>query len=133
MPAKHFDDFLTKVWDLQAKAFTNGSNVKVFNVLDFADDGDPLKNPYVVDFGIDPYSYPDTYAKVLMACEAELIVLLYFLYPRYSLSSDVVMTWLVLIRRGYLPQLLHTSDRANVERFMLVNAGVSTAMNVNMS
>ena len=78
-------------------------------------------------FGHSPMEYKTLYPKVLMACEVDQIALLLLLYPQYAFSYDVVLTWLVLIRRGLLPQLLNTGDKTNVERFMLVNAGISTA------
>lgn len=82
----------------------------------------------VTDFGKDPKSYLKVYPTVLLACEKEQVVLLTFLYPRYHPTDDVILTWVVLIRRGYLPELLNTNDKMNVERFMLVNAGVSAVI-----
>jgi hypothetical protein len=78
-------------------------------------------------FGHSPMEYKTLYPKVLMACEVDQVALLLLLYPKYAFSYDVVLTWLVLIRRGLLPQLLETGNKTNVERFMLVNAGISAA------
>lgn len=124
----NFYDFYEKVRGKRLNLHDEGYYIpSVENVINFYDAGGSTPTSL---FGKSPMEFRSLYPKVLMACEVDQITLLLMLYPKYSLSFDVVLTWLVLIRRGLLPQLLNTGDKMNVERFMLVNAGISAAFEV---
>ena len=119
-----FSDFCTAIYDRRtALDDTVGFHPTVGEVISRND----VEVVRPEDFGIDPKSYRKLYPKVLMACEKDQVTLLLEMYPKYAPSPDVILTWLALTRRGLLPQLLETSNKVNVEHFMLVNAGISAA------
>lgn len=85
----------------------------------------------VRDFMKSPKSYIKLYPKVLMACVRDQLKLLCYLYPHYYADDTVLTAWAVLINRGYFPTVLNDyadKDRATVERFMLVHAGITAAL-----
>jgi len=121
---KNLNDFCTAIYDRRTELYdTVGFHPTVGEVISRND----VEVVGTKDFGIDPKSYKKLYPKVLMACEKDQVVLLLEMYPKYAPTPDVILTWLALTRRGLLPQLLETSNKGNVEHFMLVNAGISAA------